>query len=298
MAIVFEGRHFLYISPMPGYDRRMIAAEIERYIGADALSPAIPMLGRSRQTTARHALAEHEHPNYELCLVADGTLDWRVEDRVYRMDRPSVFVTRPGERHGAVHGVLQPCRLAWLQIDRRWARRRGWGDALDGLPSPTWPATAELWDYHARLIEHHRLPRPSSRRCVEAWLHLLLDAAVQAAETRDGRPTGADTVHRVAEAIDAEPEHPWTLEELCGVAGVGRSRLNELFRAGVGCSARAFAAQRRVRHADTLLRTTDEPITALAHRLGYASSQHFASVYRQHFGESPSSARRRASAGL
>ncbi|MEM6332386.1 MAG: AraC family transcriptional regulator [Planctomycetota bacterium] len=276
----------------------MPEAEIERYAGADALIPAVPMLGLSHQTTARRALGEHEHGGYEICLLADGAVDWHVAGRAYRIDRPSVFLTRPGERHGAVGGVLQPCRLAWFQIDCDWARRRGWARALDEVDKSCWPAAAELWEYHARLLEHHRLPRPSSPRCVEAWVDLLIDAALRLAEEGADPPMGSGVVRRVAEVIDAEPEHPWSLGELCELAGVGRSRLNELFRASVGRSARAFAAQRRVRRADALLRTTDVSITAIAHRLGYASSQHFASVYRQHFGESPSSARRRAAAGL
>jgi len=74
-------------------------------------------------------------------------------------------------------------------------------------------------------------------------------------------------------------------------AGVSRSRLHQLFQARFQQSPGTYAMQCRLRRVADRLRTSDEPVTALAHRFGFASSQHLATAFRRHYGHAPTTFR-------
>ena len=59
---------------------------------------------------------------------------------------------------------------------------------------------------------------------------------------------------------------------------------------------RDYLGRLRLRAAQQALRGTGEEITAIALRLGYPSSQYFATAFRRHTGLSPREYRVRASA--
>ncbi|MGH7146022.1 MAG: helix-turn-helix transcriptional regulator, partial [Planctomycetota bacterium] len=97
---------------------------------------------------------------------------------------------------------------------------------------------------------------------------------------------------RALAALEAAPERTWPVGELAARAGIGRSRLHLLFERHLGQSPAACALRLRLRAAQAALRDTAEPVTALALRLGFSSSQHFATAFRTQFGLTPTAYRR------
>ncbi|WP_240669708.1 AraC family transcriptional regulator [Actinoplanes solisilvae] len=98
-------------------------------------------------------------------------------------------------------------------------------------------------------------------------------------------------IRRVVDAIQNEPERPFTVTELARVANMSVRSLQEGFRRHVGTAPMNYLQQVRLGRAHEALRRGDPArltVASVAHRWGFAHLGRFASAYRDRFGESPS----------
>ena len=86
-------------------------------------------------------------------------------------------------------------------------------------------------------------------------------------------------------------EH-WPLERLASKSGISRARLAQLFRRQIGTSIHKVLNKVRVEHAQTLLKNSDLSIGEIAGDSGFATSQHFARIFRQLTGTTAAEYRR------
>ncbi|WP_067499134.1 AraC family transcriptional regulator [Actinoplanes sp. TFC3] len=105
-------------------------------------------------------------------------------------------------------------------------------------------------------------------------------------------PAAAPRAIRTAmDAINAEPERPFTVVDLAGIAGISVRSLQEGFQRYVGPTPMTYLKQVRLTRAHEALRQADPAYTtvaAVAHRWGFAHLGRFASQYRARFGSNPS----------
>lgn len=98
-------------------------------------------------------------------------------------------------------------------------------------------------------------------------------------------------IKRVVDAIEEEPERPFTVADLAKIGGMSVRSLQEGFRRHLGCAPMTFLQRVRLGRARETLRKADPAhitVAAVAHRWGFAHLGRFASAYRAHFGETPS----------
>ena len=103
-------------------------------------------------------------------------------------------------------------------------------------------------------------------------------------------------VHQAMQAIDANPEIPWTAGQLAEVAGVGLRSLEEGFRRHVGMSPIQYLRGVRLEraHEDLLSQEPENTtVTEIAYRWGFTHLSRFAEAYAVRFGERPSDTLRR-----
>jgi AraC-like DNA-binding protein len=103
-------------------------------------------------------------------------------------------------------------------------------------------------------------------------------------------------IQRVVDAIHDEPERPFTVSDLAGIARMSVRSLQEGFRRHIGCAPMAYLQRERLSRVHDSLRRADPvrvTVAAVAHRWGFAHLGRFASSYRSRFGESPSETLRR-----
>jgi AraC-like DNA-binding protein len=104
-------------------------------------------------------------------------------------------------------------------------------------------------------------------------------------------------VRRVVELIDATPQTAFTVADLAMHAGVSERSLHAAFRRQLGMSPMSYVRSRRLQRAhDELLQldpASGAKVTDVALRHGFSHTGRFAAVYRQHFGETPSTTLRR-----
>lgn len=101
-------------------------------------------------------------------------------------------------------------------------------------------------------------------------------------------------LRRALEAIHAQPEADWRLEQLARIAGQSRTVFAERFRARVGVAPMKYLTGWRMQKARRLLAECDESVGWVAQRVGYGSESAFNRAFREHFGVPPGTWRRSA----
>jgi methylphosphotriester-DNA--protein-cysteine methyltransferase len=127
----------------------------------------------------------------------------------------------------------------------------------------------------------------------------LAARAYQLAEPSLARPQAAtaDWLAIAQRLIDAQADSDRPLQGILGGIPLPYPRLLRLLGRRLGMGARAYRSARRVAIAKEVLLASKDGVTAVAHQLGYSSSQHFATEFRRVAGMSPSDFRARAVRG-
>jgi AraC-like DNA-binding protein len=243
------------------------------------------LLGRTCQAGTDLDLPSHHHPGaWELCWFAHGAADWWVAGSLHELSAGWCFLTRPGERHGSLTGLLEACDLHWLQLAHPPAGplRQALARAPRAFRAPDLlPLWRDLWDETGR--EH-----PLAALAVRGALHRLFAAALAA---HPAEPSPA-----IARALARAGEGAANVAVLARAAGMSRSVFHQRFRREIGDRPAAWLRRRRLRQAKQLLWTTDQAVTGIAHACGWATSQRFATAFRTATGLAPLAwrARRRA----
>ncbi len=103
--------------------------------------------------------------------------------------------------------------------------------------------------------------------------------------------------NRICEYIDSHLQENIALEVLAEIAQLSVHHFARAFRQSLGIPPHNYIVQRRVEHAQQLLRNTDLPISEIAIVAGFTDQSHLARHFRTITGVSPSLARHRLRTG-
>ena len=165
-----------------------------------------------------------------------------------------------------------------------------------GIPRDDEPAVGALLD---ALGAEARVESDGS----EVVMARLSDALVVQALRHHAR-TAADAgwlgglrdphIAPVLGAVHTDPGHPWTVDELAGLAGLSRATFSARFTERVGTPALRYVTAIRMQRARALLRDERLTVATVATRLGYGSEGAFSSAFKRVTGQNPSAVRRGA----
>jgi AraC family L-rhamnose operon regulatory protein RhaS len=276
----------------------------ETYEGASQLLPELPIFGWLRfHSTLPGALKPDRHPDtFEIHYMVRGHLRWRVEEEEYEFSTGRVFIIRPNELHGGDEGSIQPCEHYWLRIQfpvkgmlpslttEETQRLR---DAYERVTNRTFVGSPEVKDFLERLLEeHHRGPSEQAVLMARSMLHALLitilrdhDRHQQAAKQK---PMVTWRVRRTLEWLEGRIfDSEVRLDAVASNVGLSPAGLRARFKTETGYTLHEYLIHRRVEEAHRRLSSTEEDITNIAHKLGFSSSQYFATVFRRETGMTP-----------
>lgn len=273
------------------------------FLRGETLIPELTTVGRSqqRQAVGGH-LRPHCHPDaYEVVLITQGKVRWWVEAQTVELEAGELFLTRPGEMHGAIDDALEPCEIYWVQF-RLVAAERPLGmdeqevaamrAALDSCAR--WgrapPGLARHFD---RLLGEH-VRTPGRPRLVAARALCLLDESVDALAAGSRTVTTDPRLATAAAFMHDNLERPIKVADLAGLAGLSANRFATLFREAYGLPPADYVNRERVAAARRLLQSADDSIADIAMKYGFSSSQYFATVFKRYSGVTPSQYRRRS----
>ncbi len=271
----------------------------ESYDGAQCPLPELPLIGWTHPRIAGElGLGPHRHPGaWELCWLRRGEVDWWVGEEAHTVPHGHCYLTRPDELHGGAHGMLQACDLYWLHLHVPASGFPGMPDLerrLLALPRVFRADRVTVGMWSDLLAEHREPAALAAQTAITAGLNRLLVAVLRSAqEHHSPKPSRA-----IAEAItfmQTRLDEPLPVAIVARAAGMSPSRFHDRFLNEIGEPPATWLRRLRLARAKQML-ATGRPVTAVAHDLGFPSSQWFATVFRRHTGVAPSAWRPRFTA--
>ncbi len=260
-------------------------------------------------------LEPHRHPTLEFCYFVGGRAEWTVAGRTHRLRAGDLFIARPGEEHSGRPDPEDPNRNFAIGIDPGALVARGAGGMTD--------AAADVARAVDQLcIEDGRRVLPAGHGA-QAVLRRLLDetdALVGATPLRrilalamcqallveflvhvarcllDGRESPRDQDQRIDELerwLATRVADPPSVAEMGARVGLAPSQLTVVCRRARGATPLELLTRLRIEAAQRELMRPRASVTAVAHELGFSSSQYFAIVFQRFTGVAPMAWRRR-----
>ena len=264
--------------------------------------PEVPMIGRYNYTHAHRGLVRHAHPGaMEICVLAKGTQLCRLGQRDYVLRGGDVFVTLPGEEHstgeapeekGVLYWVqfLLPCRpLRFLNCPPADSRKLV--KELLAIPHRHFVGSPELQALLDEVLVCAQTPIAQLRRIsittkLTEFLLQILSCSRKC--PKSGASRGINEILRYIEAqIEAQIEEPLSISDLATCAGLSESRFKTRFKKEIGIPPAEYVLRCKMTAAKKLLSLPRATVTDVAFRLGFSSSQYFATVFKRYTGKNP-----------
>ncbi len=103
---------------------------------------------------------------------------------------------------------------------------------------------------------------------------------------------GPARLRRITGLVHAEIEDELSLDKMAETAGLSTAHFSQMFRKSTGESPHQFVLRHRVERAKEMLRASEARVLDVAVACGFKTQQHFARIFRQICGTSPTEYRR------
>ncbi len=259
----------------------------------------VPLVGRYTYTHAHPPLRQHLHEDaFEMCVLQHGRQPYVIGKKRFELTAGDMLITHPGVVHGTASEPEYRGRLYWLQLMKPSPGRLFLGlsssharllfDHLDRLPSRPYPNCDILFTTFERLLASPppSMPKPLLKASIEnLLLRLLLDILSLAG--RSTHQSCSPAIQRALAYLSAQVSDSVSLQKVARAAGTSESYLKVHFSKEIGMTPMEHLMWLRIEKAKRHLQETKEPITELAFRLGFLTSQHFATVFKRLTGVTP-----------
>lgn len=244
----------------------------------------------------------HLHPGiFELHVVAYGHLSYLINETCHTIQAGQALLVQPDVVHGTLDKPLMKCGRYWLQI-----RKPQEGESILELPPEASGALVrKLSALPTCALSGGEVLLPTFKKLIAAakcgardpldfanlrnlMTRLLLDFLGLA---ESGHAAAESLGILKAKNLMRKSSRPVSLAELTRAAGMSESSFLQRFREETGLSPVDFSQRLRIDRARQLLVGTDHTVTEIATELEFASSQHFATVFRRYVGLTPSAYR-------
>ncbi|WP_164546513.1 AraC family transcriptional regulator [Corynebacterium hylobatis] len=244
---------------------------------------------------------------YEVNIVLSGHLSWTRGSRSWSAGPGEAAVFLPGKRSTITHWDADATVLG-IKIGRAALHQHlPAGSAVAGSFEETMPPSLDLrteqgrsWVNFIRSTAGHVISDPVAtalpavRDSMVASIAAPMAVFLSPAEA--SAPPGPYMIRRVRHAVEQDPSRRWTLDDLAAVSGVGRRRLQQVFREYVGVSPTAWLLRVRLDRAHQLLAAPSGgggSVSEVAYACGFNHLGRFSQEFRGRFGCTPSEVRAR-----
>ena len=149
------------------------------------------------------------------------------------------------------------------------------------------------------LFEEVRMGAPSGRLYADSLAHALAIRYLQLGEHDESqKPASAVSalppyiLKRVLDRIEHTFQSAVSLVSLAQETGYSRGHFLKMFRASTGITPHRYVLNRRIEHAQSLLKLRKMSIIEVAAECGFSSQAHLTHVFREHVGVTPAEYRR------
>ena len=256
------------------------------------------MAGHYVYRRAHPPLRPHRHRQaLEICVLERGTQTYFVGSQRYDLAGGDVFLTKPGEVHGTGDEPENKGRLYWVELRVHPPDQR-----LLGLsPKESRLLLHRIDALGTRHFRHGEILIPTLERIFTAasgernplqkadlqnlLLRFLLDFVTLAGQNPAPRPDPG--ISRALGFVEKNLTANISIKQLAAAARQSPSHFKSRFSRQIGMPPLQYVMHRRIGHGKQMLRQSRLPVTRIAMQLGFATSQHFATVFKRLTGVTP-----------
>lgn len=258
----------------------------------------------------------HGHDFVEIAVIGGGTGFHETSAGQERLSAGDVLVLRPGAWHGftrcshlivantclslaALGGELAFLRevpgvaeLVWRSPVR--PGRHGWWRQRTS-PSSAAAAVSEIAELGELIGSNaNQANKAMANKAMANKARIIGQLLTVLSYLVDASPVATrhhPSVAATAARIDDDPAHPWSMDELAGLANLDAAYLTRLFRRDLGLPPMGYLARVRAERAAALLTRTDYAVARVGALVGWPDPTYFARRFRMLVGLTPTAYR-------
>jgi len=243
--------------------------------------------------------------------ILEGKFEWVINDRVYILYPGDLAIILPGQSLRGTQDFMDVGTLAWIhiQVERFDAQRKmilGRWSGLSENESQTIATILQLnkTNVLVNLKDAITLVQSIKQELVQQQIgygtrvnhlidELLILIARQSTHQTNLRRDFPQTFMKLEQALRQSLSHPWTVEEMAALVGLGTTAFSERVKGFTGFSPLNYLINIRISEAIKLLRRQQLSVTDIALETGFYSSQHFSTTFKKLTGYTPGEFRKR-----
>jgi AraC-like DNA-binding protein len=273
------------------------------------LFPHIIELGMKKiQTIQFQSFPVEEREGLRIYYVLEGKFEWIINGNTYKLYPSDLALVLPGQSLGGAKEFLDIGTLAWISLgvdpgpaDTSFHRWSGLSPTesrsihkiflLNHTPVVAGLREAgAIFQSFAKELQQQEIGFETRVRHLVDGLLILL--ARQLTKQNNSQRDFPATFMRLEQELRSNLSHPWTVEEMAALVGLGTTAFTEKVKSYTGFSPLNYFINIRISEAIKLLKGTDTNLTDVALDTGFYSSQHFSTTFKKLTGYTPSQFRK------
>jgi AraC family L-rhamnose operon regulatory protein RhaS len=260
-------------------------------------APRVGWVNFFRSKAAGLGVRHRQRSVHEIYCVLGGVLRLEVEDRVVQASTGEVLIVSPGSDHSGIGRLneIDPCELCWFELSlptlsKSTALLRELQSQLvrdlGAMKLESFPVSAETQSRFRQLVNEHRQADAKAVITARLTLYTLLlnllkdHAGALNSRTKHLRGRTPD-IQRALELLDADASGKASIAQLAREIGMRLPDFFRAFREETGTTPNEYRLRTRVKAAAELVADSALPISAIARKMGFSSSQYFATVFKK-----------------
>ena len=242
----------------------------------------------------------HDHNFYEIAYVLHGCCRHIVNNRALDMREGEMILLRPGDTHG-FSGQSPHTNLLSLSVceeEMHYFLQAYGAEWIEHLRAEEFPPFFRLTAHQQNEVRtdfERILTLNANERRLR--IRILLDKLLQIYLLRVNSANEKSANSHFLDAL-TQFNTPACIREgvpaLLRLTAYSHAHLCRIMKNLLGTTPQKYVVSMRLNLALELLQNSDMSVDAIIEQIGYASPSHFASIFAQKFGMTPSEARRKA----
>lgn len=274
--------------------------------------PHILELATRKNTSIQlNSLSKSVTETIRIYYILDGKFEWVINDRNYILYPGDLAIILPGQSLRGTNDFLDIGTLSWfhIQVEKFDTQRRmilGEWSGLSENESQTIATILQLNNTNVlvNIKEAFTLLQSVQQELMHQQIgyttrvnhlidELLILIARQSTHQTNLRRDFPQTFMKLEQALRQNLAHPWSVEEMAALVGLGTTAFSERVKSFTGFSPLNYLINIRISEAIKLLKREEFNVTDIALETGFYSSQHFSTTFKKLTGYTPGEFRKR-----
>lgn len=256
------------------------------------------------QSVKADSFLMEENQGIRFVFVIDGKYYWTIENQTFTVFPNDLVVVFPGQTFGSLSGSFEVGTFVSLSLDVDFQdsselRIGDWSSISDTeqrlisqILSQKDQSIIPSFKLYGELLQKLELEIFANEIAYKSKVNNLLDdiwiwLARQMSKNENQGRIFPQTFHRLDQMLRENLAHPWTVEEMAAIMGLGTTTFTEKVKAFSGFPPLNYLINLRISEAIRLLKNSDKSLTDIALDTGFYSSQHFSTTFKKLTGYTP-----------